>query len=126
MVVGIGVDIEEVGRIREAIERHGQRLIDRVYTAGEVAYVETKANRWERYAARFAAKEAAMKALGTGWAEGVGWRDVEIVNEPGGRPTLVLHGRARERANALGCDRTWVSLSHTRAQAVAQVVLESE
>ena len=125
MLVGIGVDIEEVERVRVAIERHGRRLLERVYTPGEIAYVEDKANRWERYAARFAAKEAASKALGTGWAQGVGWRDVEIVNEPGGRPTLVLHGRARERADALGCARTWVSLSHTRGQAVAQVALES-
>jgi holo-[acyl-carrier protein] synthase len=126
MIIGIGIDIEEVERIREAIERHGERFVQRVFTPGEVAYFEAKANKWERYAARFAAKEAAMKAIGTGWDHGVGWRDVEVVNEPNGCPTLVLHGRAQEIAEGKGCKRTWISLSHTRRQAVAQVVLEGE
>ena len=126
MIIGIGIDIEEVERIREAIERHGERFVQRVFTPGEVAYVEAKANKWERYAARFAAKEAAMKAIGTGWDHGVTWRDVEVVNEPNGCPTLVLHGRAKEIAEGKGCKRTWISLSHTRRQAVAQVVLEGE
>jgi holo-[acyl-carrier protein] synthase len=125
MVVGIGIDMEEVDRVREAIERHGLRFVERVFTAVEIAYVESKANKWERYAARFAAKEAAMKALGTGWDRGVTWRDVEIVNLADGCPTLALHGRAREIAEGKGCTRTWVSLSHTRRQAVAQVVLET-
>jgi holo-[acyl-carrier protein] synthase len=124
MIVGIGIDLEEVDRVREAIERHGRRFVERVFTAGEIAYVESKANKWERYTARFAAKEAAMKALGTGWDHGVTWRDVEIVNKPDGCPTLALHGRAKEIADGKGCAKTWVSLSHTRRQAVAQVVLE--
>src|SRR5205807_1504448 len=75
VIVGLGIDIAEVDRIREAIERHGQRFTERIYTATEIAYVERKANRYERYAARFAAKEAAMKAIGTGWKRGVRWQD---------------------------------------------------
>jgi holo-[acyl-carrier protein] synthase len=125
MIVGIGIDIEEVDRVRQAIERHGQRFLERVFTSREIAYVESKANKWERYAARFAAKEAAMKALGTGWDKGVSWRDVEIVNQPDGCPTLALCGRAKEIAEGRGCKRTWVSLSHTRKQAAAQVILEA-
>ncbi len=125
MIVGIGIDMEDVDRVREAIERHGRRFVERVFTPGEIAYVESKANKWERYTARFAAKEAAMKALGTGWDHGVSWRDVEIVNDPGGCPTLHLHGRAKEVADGKGCTRTWVSLTHTRRQAAAQVILET-
>lgn len=125
MIVGIGIDTEDIERIREAIERHGARFINRVYTPNEIEYVESKANKWERYAARFAAKEAAMKAIGTGWDRGVTWRDAEIVNEPNGCPTLVLHGRGKEIAEGKGCTRTWVSLSHTKGRAVAQVILES-
>ena len=124
MVVGIGIDIEEVSRVRDAIERHGRRFLERVFTAGEIAYVESKANKWERYTARFAAKEAAMKAIGTGWDKGVTWQDVEVVNTASGCPTLVLHQRAKEIAEAKGCTRTFVTLSHTRAMAVAQVLLE--
>jgi len=82
MIVGTGIDIAEVPRIRQAIERFGDRFLQRVYTAGEIRYCDSKANRVERYAARFAAKEAAMKALGTGWSHGVRWRDCEVVRMP--------------------------------------------
>lgn len=94
MIVGTGIDIAEVPRIRESIERFGQRFLDRIYTEGEQRYCDSKANREERYAARFAAKEAAMKALGTGWNHGVRWRDCEVVRMPGGRPTIAFHGVA--------------------------------
>lgn len=124
MIVGIGVDLEEVARIRESIEAHGERFLGRVYTPAEIAFVSGKANRYERYAARFAAKEAAMKALGTGWACGVRWRDIEIENDSDGRPHLILRGKAREVADRLGCRRAWVSMSHSRSNVVAQVVLE--
>ena len=124
MIVGIGVDLEEVSRIRDAISRHGQRFLDRVFTEGEIAYVEDKANRYERYAARFAAKEAGMKALGCGWAQGVGWRDIEVINEENGRPTLRLSGAAERIAREKNCRAPHVSLSHTRNNAIAQVVLE--
>jgi holo-[acyl-carrier protein] synthase len=125
MIVGTGVDLERVDRIRAAIERHGQRFLERVFTAGEIAYVEGRMRRWESYAARFAAKEAAMKALGTGWDHGVRWVDVEIVREDGGRPELRFHGKAAEIAAQLGCRSANVSLSHTSDNAIAQVILES-
>lgn len=124
MIVGTGVDIEEVSRVEASIERHGDRFLSRVYSRTEIAYVEDKANRFERYAARFAAKEAAMKALGTGWDCGVAWRDIEIVNEPSGRPTLRLSGGALQRFEELGAKRSHITLSHTRGLVVAQVILE--
>jgi len=125
MIVGTGIDIAEVPRIRQAIERFGDRFLQRVYTAGEIRYCDSKANRVERYAARFAAKEAAMKALGTGWSHGVRWRDCEVVRMPGGRPSITFHGKAGELAARLGMRNAALSLSHTAEQAIAQVILES-
>jgi holo-[acyl-carrier protein] synthase len=125
MIVGTGIDIAEVPRIREAIERHGQRFLKRIFTEGEIQYCESKANRVERYAARFAAKEAGMKAIGTGWNHGVRWRDIEVARKPGGRPSLVLHGKAAEFAAKLGATNIALSLTHTAEQAMAQVILES-
>ena len=125
MIVGTGIDIAEVARIEEAIARFGDRFLKRVFTEGEIRYCDAKANRAERYAARFAAKEAAMKALGTGWNHGVRWRDCEITRQPGGRPTMVFHGKAAEFAAQLGAVRVALSLSHTVEQAIAQVILES-
>ncbi len=124
MIVGTGVDLAEVDRIRSAVERHGERFIGRVFTPAEIAYVEQKANRYERFAARFAAKEAGMKAIGTGWRGGVRWRDFEVLNLPGGRPTLQFHGRAAEHARRLGVRQVSLSLTHTSALAMAQVILE--
>lgn len=125
MILGTGVDLAEVGRIREAIERHGQRFVDRVYTEAEIDYVNRKANRFERFAARFAAKEAAMKALGTGWRRGVRWKDFEVANLPSGRPTLYLHGRAKAIANGLGVKQISLSLTHTAETGMAFVIFES-
>jgi holo-[acyl-carrier protein] synthase len=125
VIVGIGIDLAEVGRIREAIERHGQRFIERVYTSAEIAYVEKKANRYERYAARFAAKEAAMKAIGTGWKRGVRWQDFEVTNLPSGRPSLQFHGVAAEIADGLQVRNIALSLTHTSEQGMAIVILES-
>jgi holo-[acyl-carrier protein] synthase len=125
MIVGTGIDIAEVHRIAESIERFGERFLHRVYTEGEIRYCESKANRVERYAARFAAKEAAMKALGTGWAGGVRWRDCEVGRMPGGRPTIVFHGKAAEVAVKLGMKNAALSLTHTKEQAMAQVILEN-
>ena len=124
MIVGAGVDIEQISRVRAAIEKHGQRFLDRVFTAREVAYAEGGNHRFERYTGRFAAKEAGMKALGTGWSQGIRWVDLEVVSGPNGRPSLVLHGRAAAIAGQLGCAAAHVSLSHTRDLAVAQVILE--
>ena len=125
MIVGTGIDIVEVPRVRQSIERFGDRFLHRIYTAGEIRYCDSKANRVERYAARFAAKEAAMKALGTGWSHGVRWRDCEVVRQPGGRPTIAFHGRAGDIAAKLGVKNAALSLSHTAEQAIAQVILEN-
>jgi holo-[acyl-carrier protein] synthase len=125
MIVGTGIDIAEVPRIRAAIDRFGDRFLQRVFTEGEIRYCQSKANRVERYAARFAAKEASMKALGTGWNHGVRWRDIEVARKPGSRPTIVFHGRAAEFAAKLGASNVALSLSHTAEQAIAQVILES-
>jgi holo-[acyl-carrier protein] synthase len=124
MIVGTGIDIAEVPRIRHAIERFGGRFLQRIYTAGEIRYCDSKANRVERFAARFAAKEAAMKALGTGWNHGVRWRDCEVVRLPGGRPTMTFHGKAGALAARLGVKNAALSISHTAEQAIAQVILE--
>ena len=125
MIVGIGIDVAEVERIREAIERHGPRFVERIYTAAEIAYVERKANRYERYAARFAAKEAGMKAIGTGWRRGVRWQDFEVSNLASGRPTLQLHGEAAKVAAGLGARNVALSLTHTTSQGMAIVILEA-
>jgi holo-[acyl-carrier protein] synthase len=125
MIVGTGIDIAEVARIRRSIERFGQRFLERIFTAGEMRYCDSKINRFQRYAARFAAKEAAMKALGTGWNHGVRWRDCEVARQPGGRPTIHFHGKAAEFAAKLGAKHAALSLSHTQEQAIAQVILES-
>jgi holo-[acyl-carrier protein] synthase len=125
MIVGTGIDIAEVPRIRRAIERFGDRFLHRIFTAGEMRYCDSKANRMERYAARFAAKEAAMKALGTGWNHGVRWRDCEVTRLPGGRPTMAFHGVAAEFATRLGVKNAALSISHTAEQALAQVILEN-
>jgi holo-[acyl-carrier protein] synthase len=125
MIVGTGIDIAEVPRIQQSIERFGDRFLNRIYTQGERRYCDSKANRVERYAARFAAKEAAMKALGTGWSHGVRWRDCEIVRMPGGRPTMAFHGKAGEFAAKMGVKNAALSISHTAEQAIAQVILES-
>jgi holo-[acyl-carrier protein] synthase len=126
MIVGTGVDIAEVERIAHAIERFGGRFKERVFTADEIRYCESKANKAERYAARFAAKEAGMKALGTGWSRGVTWRDIEVRRLLGGRPTLVFHGKAGEIFARLGGVRTHLSITHTAESAMAYVILESE
>ena len=124
MILGTGIDLAEVARIREAIETYGPRFLQRIYTPGEIAYVERKANRFERFAARFAAKEAGMKALGTGWRRGVRWIDIEVANLPSGRPTLTLHGEARAIADRLGVRQISLSLTHTAESGMAFVVFE--
>ena len=125
MIVGTGIDIAEVDRIAASIQRFGRRFLERVFTAGEIRYCESKANKAERYAGRFAAKEAAMKAIGTGWSGGVTWQDVEVTLVPGGRPTLTFHGKAAEFFQKLGAVRAHLSITHTKEQAMAQVILES-
>jgi holo-[acyl-carrier protein] synthase len=126
MIVGIGVDLCEVDRIEAAIARHGERFLVRIYTEAERAYCESKLNRMERFAGRFAAKEAAMKAIGTGWGRGVGWRDFEVMRAASGQPMICFHGVARTIAAELGVRRALVSITHIKSMAMAQVVLETE
>jgi holo-[acyl-carrier protein] synthase len=125
LIIGMGVDIAEVDRIKAAIERHGETFLKRVYTESEREYCEGFRNKYERYAGRFAAKEAAMKALGTGWRRGVRWVDFEVVRELGGRPTIRLDGEAKKIAGELGVKRIALSITHTAAMALAQVVMEN-
>jgi holo-[acyl-carrier protein] synthase len=125
MIVGLGVDIAEVERVKAAIERHGETFLRRIYTAQEREYCEQFRNKFERYAGRFAAKEAAMKALGTGWRRGVRWADLEVVREQSGRPTMALSGEAEKIATQLGVKRISLSITHTETQALAQVIFES-
>src|ERR1700727_2212174 len=124
MIVGTGIDIAEVPRIRQSIERFGDRFLQRIYTAGEIRYCNSKANRVERYAARFAAKEAAMKALGTGWSHGVRWRDIEVTNAVSGKPTLHLSGAAGTIAERMGVKHIALSITHSGNVALAQVIFE--
>lgn len=115
-----GVDIIEISRVRRVLERYGQRFLDRVFTPREIAYC---AGRAANLAARFAAKEATMKALGTG-VRGVGWKDIEVVRQESGAPTVELHGRGKGRAQRLGVVHIALSLSHSREYAVAFVVAQ--
>jgi holo-[acyl-carrier protein] synthase len=124
VIVGLGVDITEVDRVRAAIERHGDVFLRRIYTPEEIAYCEKFKNKFERYAGRFAAKEASMKALGTGWSKGVRWVDIEVVRQKGGRPILALRGEAQKAAEKLGVKHIAISITHTAAQAFAQVIFE--
>ena len=124
MIVGIGIDIAEPRRLQEAVERYGRRFLERIFTPREIAYCERRRNKWERYAARFAAKEAAFKALGTGWRRGVRWQEAEVVNQTSGKPTLELSGRAREFAARLGVQNISLSLTHSEQFALAQVIFE--
>jgi holo-[acyl-carrier protein] synthase len=125
MIVGLGVDIAEIPRIEAAIGRYGDHLLHRLFTAAEIDYCESYRNRFERYAGRFAVKEAAMKALGTGWRRGVRWVDIEVVREPTGKPTLRLSGQAGMYAEQLGVRNIAVSITHSGNTALAQVIFES-
>jgi holo-[acyl-carrier protein] synthase len=124
MIVGIGIDIAEPERLKEAADRYGRRFLERIFTPREMAYCERKRNKWERYAARFAAKEAAFKALGTGWRRGVRWQEAEVVNQPSGKPTLELSGQAAEFARRLGVNAISLSITHSSQFALAQVIFE--
>ncbi len=122
-IIGIGIDIVEIARIERVFGNFPQRFRERVFTEEEIHYSEARRNRFEEYAARFAAKEAAMKALGTGWRRGIAFRNIEVVNEASGKPNLLFSGRASEILNELGGTASFVSLTHSEAYAVAQVIL---
>jgi holo-[acyl-carrier protein] synthase len=124
MIVAIGIDLVEIARIEEVFARRGDRFRARVFTDDEIIYCERRASKFASYAARFAAKEATMKALGTGWSEGVGWMDIEVVSGPNGAPALQLHRRALERLREIGATKAHVSLTHSGSLAMAEVLLE--
>lgn len=126
-ILGTGIDMIEVERVERAVTRPrtGERFRDRVFTAREVAYCESRGRpRYQSYAARFAAKEAAMKAMGTGWNRNAGWRDIEVVRERGQAPAIALSGKAAEYARRKGITAFHLSITHTEAHAMAQVIAE--
>ena len=125
MIVGSGIDLVEIARIQQSLERFGQRFLNRVFTPAEQAYCMRKRNAAESLAARFAAKEAGAKALGTGISRGVNWLEIEVVREPGGRPNLRFHGRAAEIAAQLGVAHAALSITHTASLSMANVILEN-
>lgn len=126
MIVGTGIDLVEVSRVRRMLDRHGDRALRRFFTAREIEFCRRVADPAQCFAARLAAKEAALKALATGRAKGIRWCDIEILRDEPGSPSLRFHGEARHRAARLGADRNWLSLSHERAHACAFVVLEAD
>jgi len=121
-VLGLGIDLTEVSRIRALLEKSGERFKQRVFTEGEIRYCEGKADPALHFAARFAAKEAASKALGTGFSEGIGWQEIETVNNDSGAPSIVLHRKAALRAETMGVGVMMVTLTHTADMAAASVV----
>ncbi|HEV1995148.1 MAG TPA: holo-ACP synthase [Candidatus Acidoferrum sp.] len=125
MIVGLGIDIAEIDRIEASIRRHGRHFLERIFTSREIAYCERHRNKAERYAGRFAAKEAAMKALGTGWGKGVRWVDIEVVRLPSGKPSLEVAGRAGQIAAGLGVKNISLSITHSGNTAFAEVIFEN-
>ncbi len=121
MIVGLGIDLVDVDRVRHLLARHGDRFLRRCFSGSEVQ----RPGDPEHLAGLLAAKEAAFKALGTGWSDGVGWRQVRVGRTPGGGPALELSGAAATRANALGAGRLHLTVTHDRGLAVAVVVLET-
>lgn len=124
MIIGIGLDIVEVSRISKALEG-SQSLTDRVFSAKEIAYCSERKNKFQHFAGRFAAKEAALKALGTGWQKGIRWKDVETAAGPLGKPELNFHRKAKLLFDGSGATRALVTITHASAYAVAVVILES-
>jgi holo-[acyl-carrier protein] synthase len=126
MIVGLGTDVCRIDRVGEYLERYGDRFKRRCFTPGEIAYCDRYAVPAAQYAARLAAKEAASKALGTGFRQGVAWKHFEVAREPSGKPTLRIHGRAAELASKIGVSNAVISLSHDGGVALAVVIFEGE
>jgi holo-[acyl-carrier protein] synthase len=125
MIIAIGIDSVEISRVQEVIARRGHRFCARVFTEEESRYCESVGSKFASYAARFAAKEAVMKALGTGWASGIAFRDIEVIRNEAGSPSIRLDGKALERFERLGAKRLHLSITHSRDLAIAQVILEA-
>jgi holo-[acyl-carrier protein] synthase len=126
MIVGIGIDIVDIERLRTALDRQTDRFVQRVFTQSEQSFCRSHRDPVPHYAARFAAKEALFKALGTGWAKGVTWLDVEVKRERQGAPALLLGGEAAKISSSLGATKIHLSLSHSESSAAAVVILESD
>ena len=126
MIIGLGTDICGIERVARYLERYGERFTRRCFSEREIAYCTRHLNHAEQFAARIAAKEAASKALGTGWRQGVHWKCFEVASEPSGKPLLRIHGRAAEIASQMGVRSTHVSLTHDAGVAVAVVIFEGE
>jgi len=122
MIVGVGTDIVEVVRIGQMIERHGEHFLQRVYTEEEIRYCQRRKESYQHFAGRWAAKEAVMKTLGTGWTRGVGWLDIEVTTKRSGQPVINIHGTARDIATDFGIDEVLISISHCRAYATATAI----
>jgi holo-[acyl-carrier protein] synthase len=122
MIVGVGTDIVEIPRIGKMIERHGEHFLTRVYTDEEIRYCQRRKESFQHFAGRWAAKEAVMKTLGTGWTRGVGWLDIEVNTKRSGQPLIVIRGSAREIATHLGIGEVLISISHCRAYAMATAI----
>jgi holo-[acyl-carrier protein] synthase len=125
MIVGLGIDIAEIDRIEQTIARYDRSFLERIFTPAEIAYCQRHRNAAERFAGRFAAKEAAMKALGTGWRKGVRWLDIEVTRSASGKPSLALAGVAREFADKLGVRHIALTITHSGNTAMARVIFES-
>jgi holo-[acyl-carrier protein] synthase len=125
-IIGIGTDIVECLRIAQMIERHGEQFINRVYTDREIEYCRARRMATQHFAGRWAAKEAVMKALGTGWIRGINWRDIEIGNDAGGRPVVSMRGGVRDVVESLEISEMLVSISHCRSHAVAYAIAVGE
>ena len=125
-IIGIGTDITECLRIARMIERHGELFIGRIYTADEIQYCQSRRQATQHFTGRWAAKEAILKALGTGWVKGISWRDVEILNEPSGQPVVELRGGAKKVAQGLGITKMLVSISHCHTHATAYALAVGE
>ena len=125
-VVAHGVDLVDCKRLAEAIGRHGERFLNRIYTENELAYCRGRKRELEHLAGRFAAKEAVLKVLGTGWKDGIAWTDIEVVNTPSGRPVVKLTGQCRLIADQQGLSSILVSISHIDTHAIASAIASSE
>ncbi len=125
-VIAHGVDMVACSRLKEAIDRHGERFLQRVFTPAELEYCCGKKREIEHLAGRFAAKEAVLKVLGTGWRDGINWTDIEVRNLPSGQPQAFLSNRTRELAEAMGLTKILISISHIKTHAIASAIGASE
>jgi len=122
VIVGLGTDIVEIARIGQMIERHAESFLNRIYTDDEISYCQKRKHCYEAFAGRWAAKEAMMKVLGTGFVKGIGWKDIEILNERSGKPVVNIRGGAREHAAKLGIDDVLITISHCKTYATATAI----